>query len=97
LNCQYDLVRHFLEEQCVLLRVPISFPAYETESADTLSLKGHGQNTYGLNAFRSETALVPELGRILEIATHARLLMLVHPTDAGFAAPILYPRLEIVR
>jgi hypothetical protein len=50
-----------------------------------------------LDTFRREPALVPELGRILEIATHARLLVFVNPTDAGFAAPVLYPCLEVVR
>ena len=50
-----------------------------------------------MNTFGRKTALVRELGRILEIAAHARLLVVVNPTDAGFAAPVLHPRLEVVR
>ena len=79
------------------LRVPVSFPAYKAKSADALSLKSHRQDTYGVNTFNRKTALVSELGRILEIAAHARLLVVVNPTDTGFATPDLYPRLEVVR
>ncbi len=97
LNCQCDLVRHFLQEHGFLVRIPILFPAYQAERADTLSLEDQGQDTHRLDTLCDEAALIGILPFFFKIAAQERLLMVEHPAGAGLIATVLQPRSEVVR
>src|ERR1700722_1238604 len=97
LNRQYDLVRHFLQEHGVLIRIPIHFPAYQAERTDTFSMENERQAAHRLDALCYKAALIGILPLLFKIATQQRSPMVEHPTGAGLVAAILQPRSEIVR
>src|SRR5271168_2376863 len=78
LNRQCNLVRHFLQKNGVLIRIPIPLLAHNAEQPDTLSLKSQGQDAHRLDPLCGEAALIGILLLFFKIVAPERPLMVEH-------------------
>src|ERR1700751_1568075 len=97
LNRQCNLVRHFLQKEGILTRIPIQLLAHDAEQSDAPSLKSEGYDAHRLDTLCGEAALIGILLLFFKIAAHERSLMVEHPTAAGLVAVEFLPCPKVVR